>query len=367
MFNSVIDLAKNHMGIQGTDCKPGCHPVNGFCEVSNECRCRHGWQGPLCDQCVPFSGCLHGKCVKPGQCMCEEGWIGSHCDTVVHPCSSKPCSNYSKNCVETGNGRYTCLCAQGYMGKNCHMKKGPCIVNGSPCQNGGSCLDNDGFAPYASCMCSPGFTGQFCERDIDDCEPNPCENGGTCTDIGKSFHCSCPIGYEGVLCSNRIPACDSSPCENGGTCHGHRGRGFMCICKPYFVGATCSFSTRNTSVYVVAKQRRNQNHHLHLRGHRKPAQQQEKEILTIKETIENRQSLLTKSQVICFMILSFLTCLVVLGTTGIIFFSKFEVWLANARYSHLLRKERDFFLKANDDENVSVNIIFPEKINQDNE
>ncbi|XP_013925276.1 PREDICTED: protein delta homolog 1-like isoform X2 [Thamnophis sirtalis] len=180
---------------QGAACKPGCHPVNGFCEVFNECRCRFGWQGPLCDRCVPFPGCLHGTCVKPGQCMCEEGWIGSRCDTVVHPCSSKPCSNYSKNCVETGNGGYTCLCAHGYMGKNCHMKKGPCIVNGSPCQNGGSCLDDDGFAPYASCVCSPGFTGQFCELDIDDCEPNPCENGGTCADIGKSFRCSCPIGY----------------------------------------------------------------------------------------------------------------------------------------------------------------------------
>uniref|UniRef100_A0A8C5SQF3 Delta like non-canonical Notch ligand 1 n=1 Tax=Laticauda laticaudata TaxID=8630 RepID=A0A8C5SQF3_LATLA len=268
--------------------------------------CRPGWQGPLCDRCVPFPGCLHGTCVKPGQCMCEEGWIGSHCDTVVHPCSSKPCSNNSKNCIETGNGGYTCLCAQGYMGKNCHMKRGPCIVNGSPCQNGGSCLDDDGFASYASCVCSPGFTGQFCELDIDDCEPNPCENGGT-------------------------------------------------------------FSTRNTSVNVVFKQRQNQNRHLHLRGHLKSAQLQEKEILTIKETIENRQSLLTKSQVICFMVLSFLTCLVVLGTTGIIFFSKFEVWLSNARYSHLLRKERDCFLKANDDENVSVNIIFPEKINQGNE
>ncbi|XP_007442812.1 protein delta homolog 1-like [Python bivittatus] len=115
---------------QGVDCKPGCHQVNGFCEVSNECRCHPGWQGPLCDQCVPFPGCLHGTCVKPGQCMCEEGWIGSRCDTVVHPCSSKPCSNYSRNCIETGNGGYICLCAQGYMGKNCHMKKGPCIVNG---------------------------------------------------------------------------------------------------------------------------------------------------------------------------------------------------------------------------------------------
>ena len=61
------------------------------------------------------------------------------------------------------------------------------------------------------------------------------------------------------------------------------------------------------------------------------------------------------------MVLGLLTCLVVLGTTGIIFFSKFEMWLANARYSQLVRKERDCFLKASDGENPPVKIIFPDQ------
>ncbi|XP_042301877.1 protein delta homolog 1 isoform X3 [Sceloporus undulatus] len=282
--------------------------------------------------------------------------------TDVHPCASKPCTNNSTTCIETGNGGYICLCAEGYTGKSCHVKKGPCIVNGSPCQNGGTCVDDDGFASHASCLCLPGFTGNFCEIDIDDCEPNPCENGGTCTDIGRGFHCHCPTGYGGALCNSHTLVCASNPCENGGTCHAHPKGGFECLCKPRFVGITCASADRNKSLNGEAKHRGN--HHPHPRVHQKPVHTQEREILTIKETIENRQPLLNKSQVICFMVLGLLTCLVVLGTTGIIFFSKFEKWLANARYSQLVRKERDGFLKAKKGENLSVKIIFPDQTDE---
>lgn len=43
-------------------------------------RCKPGWQGQDCDQCVPFPGCLHGTCEKAWQCICSEGWMGSLCD-----------------------------------------------------------------------------------------------------------------------------------------------------------------------------------------------------------------------------------------------------------------------------------------------
>ncbi|OPJ81468.1 hypothetical protein AV530_009911 [Patagioenas fasciata monilis] len=67
----------------GINCRTGCHPENGFCEFPSECRCQPGWQGALCNQCVPFPGCLHGSCAKPWQCICEEGWVGSLCDIVI--------------------------------------------------------------------------------------------------------------------------------------------------------------------------------------------------------------------------------------------------------------------------------------------
>lgn len=50
-------------------------------------RCQPGWQGALCNQCVPFPGCLHGSCAKPWQCVCEEGWVGSLCDIGLYSLS----------------------------------------------------------------------------------------------------------------------------------------------------------------------------------------------------------------------------------------------------------------------------------------
>ncbi|NXA77921.1 DLK1 protein, partial [Thryothorus ludovicianus] len=347
----------------GVNCRAGCHPENGFCEFPSECRCQPGWQGALCNQCVPFPGCLHGSCAKPWQCICEEGWVGSLCDIDIHPCSAKPCTNNS-TCIETGDGGYICLCAQGFTGKNCHLKKGPCIINGSPCQNGGTCIDDNGFAAHASCLCPSGFAGNFCEIDRDDCESNPCENGGTCTDVGVGFSCSCAQGYTGKLCSSRVTFCASGPCENGGTCSEHPQGGFECICKPEFVGVTCKYPNKNTSLSGMNMETKHmQNYKPPSKAHHRSVHQQQEILkITVKETIQNADPLLSRSQVICFVVLGLLTCLVVLGTTGIVFFSKCEMWLANAKYSHLLRKKKNFFLKSNNGENLSVNIIFPEKI-----
>ena len=43
-------------------------------------RCRAGWTGALCDQCVEYPGCLHGSCVEPWQCNCRQGWGGIYCN-----------------------------------------------------------------------------------------------------------------------------------------------------------------------------------------------------------------------------------------------------------------------------------------------
>ncbi|XP_029453808.1 protein delta homolog 1 isoform X2 [Rhinatrema bivittatum] len=310
---------------------------------------------------MPFPGCLHGSCTKPWQCICQEGWVGSLCDTDVHPCSAKPCADNS-TCIETGDGGYICLCAQGFRGNHCHLKRGPCFINSSPCQNGGTCVDGNGFASYASCLCLPGFTGNFCEIDVDDCEPNPCKNGGVCTDVGLDFRCRCPAGFTGASCSSREVFCGSSPCGNGGTCHEHPQGGFQCTCKPEFVGEACDRPNRNASLQAAKEGRRQA--HGYSRPH-KAMHHQEQEVLkiTMKETIQQHMDpFLSRSQVICFVVLGLLTCLVVLGTTGIVFFSKCEMWLANAKYSHLLHKKKNCLMKSKTGEDLSVNIIFPEKI-----
>ncbi|CAB4056495.1 DLL [Lepeophtheirus salmonis] len=50
-------------------CLQGCHSEHGECSSPNECKCRTGWTGPLCDQCVRYPGCEHGYCNKPHECI----------------------------------------------------------------------------------------------------------------------------------------------------------------------------------------------------------------------------------------------------------------------------------------------------------
>ncbi|KAG7253301.1 hypothetical protein CRUP_006164 [Coryphaenoides rupestris] len=55
----------------------------------------------------------------------------------THPCSLDPCSA-NATCVATGEGQvdgegrgYLCMCPSGYVGERCHLRKGPCLTNGS--------------------------------------------------------------------------------------------------------------------------------------------------------------------------------------------------------------------------------------------
>ncbi|XP_078419458.1 protein delta homolog 1 isoform X2 [Cetorhinus maximus] len=353
---------------QGTECKLGCHSLNGFCETTGECRCKSGWQGELCDKCIPFPGCLHGTCTKSWECICEEGWAGSLCDTASHSCSpAQPCANNS-TCVESEDGGYICICGQEFIGSHCQLRKGSCYINGSLCQNGGSCLDDNGFAVKDYCLCMPGFTGDFCEISINNCNPNPCANSGTCTDLVSGFSCFCPVGFTGKSCDYSITSCLSHPCRNGGTCHDHPRGGFDCACLPEYGGETCQHQTFE-SVNHGAKQnvhartgwvRHDKSFHPPLHASPRSTHQQGNGMLkiTVKETIHKSNTLLNSSQVICFTVLGLLTCLVILGTTGIIFFSKCEIWLANAKYRHLLWKQKKHLLQDKN-EDLSVKIIFP--------
>lgn len=69
------------------------------------------------------------------------------------------------------------------------------------CYNGGSCTDSIGSF---SCACSRGFTGSFCEINIDDCLHNACDNNATCVDGHDEYSCVCPAGFKGDLCETRF-------------------------------------------------------------------------------------------------------------------------------------------------------------------
>ncbi|KAK7504869.1 hypothetical protein BaRGS_00003897, partial [Batillaria attramentaria] len=69
-----------------------------------------------------------------------------------------------------------------------------------PCKNNPTACTDLGVMGVA-CRCSDGWTGDLCEIDVVDCQPDSCKNGGACVDEHRGFHCECPTGYGGVDCS----------------------------------------------------------------------------------------------------------------------------------------------------------------------
>ena len=102
-------------------------------------RCRDGWTGESCNECVKYPGCQHGTCNEPWTCHCEEGWGGLFCNQDLNYCTNNPttCQN-GATCFNTGQGSYTCSCSPGWTGKNCEIRiTNECSHN--LCVNGGTC------------------------------------------------------------------------------------------------------------------------------------------------------------------------------------------------------------------------------------
>ncbi|XP_015751386.1 PREDICTED: von Willebrand factor D and EGF domain-containing protein-like isoform X2 [Acropora digitifera] len=150
--------------------------------------------------------------------------------TVV-PC---PCNN-SGQCVPQeprGQGNYTCQCPPGYTGQYCSVEIDECASY--PCLRG-RCTD---LLNNYSCSCYLGFEGRNCEVDIYYCESSPCVNGN-CTDEVSGYTCNCLPGYSGFQCEVNIDECSSSPCLNNGTCI-DQVNSFKCQCLGGYKGHNCS-------------------------------------------------------------------------------------------------------------------------------
>ncbi|TRY96132.1 hypothetical protein DNTS_015950 [Danionella cerebrum] len=197
--------------------------------TGQDCMQGYGWQGPLCDECLPYPGCKHGTCVKPYTCTCEKNWGGLMCDKDLNYCGThSPCVN-GGTCLNKEPDEYICLCPEGYSGENCQISKHACTSN--PCANGGTCHE---LASGFECQCPPGWDGPTCAKDKDECASNPCAHGGTCIDLENGFECLCLPQWTG---KTYINSCYGQ-CQNGGTCQDGR-YGYVCQCQPGFMGRHC--------------------------------------------------------------------------------------------------------------------------------
>lgn len=75
----------------------------------------------------------------------------------------------------------------------------------------------------------------FCSLDLTLVSGVPvdqlCQHSGHCLNVGSTHHCQCQVGYTGSYCEVQLDECDSSPCQNGATCRDHLG-GYQCEVTP---------------------------------------------------------------------------------------------------------------------------------------
>ncbi|KAK0145884.1 Protein crumbs 1 [Merluccius polli] len=204
------------------------------------CDCLAGFQGHDCqlniDECESAPCLNEGVCidrVNSFQCDCEwTGFTGTLCEIDIPECASNPCHNGAE-CQE-GVRQYHCLCYPGYEGELCQVDVNECLPE--PCHHGGECYQRSEPANYQRlaplqgeefsyadaagfiCRCLPGYTGENCSVDVDECVSAPCQNAGSCLDLVNAYQCVCQGGFTGVHCEVDVNECESAPCQNGATC-----------------------------------------------------------------------------------------------------------------------------------------------------
>ncbi|XP_055948273.1 uncharacterized protein LOC129981454 isoform X2 [Argiope bruennichi] len=163
---------------------------------------------------------------------------GTHSETGLEPCA--PCPT---NFFQPLEGQTSCTeCAANHRTlRPGALSPEACIpvqCSAQTCQNGGVCLVQ---RHLPKCYCPAGFTGQFCEVDIDECASRPCYNGGTCIDLPQGYRCLCNPGYTGLQCQLEQSECLNGSCPERAMCQDLPGLGTInCLCRSGYEGPACN-------------------------------------------------------------------------------------------------------------------------------
>lgn len=144
------------------------------------------------------------------------------------------------------------------LGQFCETKIPFCTDKYNPCKNNARCVDHD---TYYTCECLPGFKGENCTMNVDDCENHMCQvssqeiarnvltsrfqNGGTCIDGINDYKCKCDGDFSGKFCEITALVAmmypQTSPCQHHDCVHGvcfqpSGSNDYLCKCAPGYSG-----------------------------------------------------------------------------------------------------------------------------------
>jgi len=280
--------------IDWDECFMGIHTCHDYALCDNtpgsfECACEPGYSGDGYDQCDDVNDCVtylpgldddplmfeddvvqmdtngsavhpcgiydasadvmteHGTCRDMGAdhfiCNCEPGWSDSTCDHEIDECGRGIDSCHRMATCTNTAGSYTCACNYGFTGDGvvACSDMDDCASEENKCKYG-TCID---LGPFDHrCICSPGWTENSCDWDIDECSErtHQCGQGATCANTDGSYDCSCPEGTEGdatIECLD-LDDCAISPCEHG-DCTDHGASSFVCTCDPAWTDFLCDY------------------------------------------------------------------------------------------------------------------------------
>jgi len=162
-------------------------------------------------------------------------------DQLRFPCNYAGCHVENTQLCEAAWGSAKCVCKPGYTGETCSENLDECET-WSPCGENGDCIDTIGSY---TCNCKVGYAGVNCDEDVDECLlENMCGNGTCINDYG-GFTCECQIGFTGDYCDIDIDECDLEnqsgvfhTCGDNEVCKNTVG-GYECPCVGGYTGEYC--------------------------------------------------------------------------------------------------------------------------------
>ncbi|KAA0200586.1 hypothetical protein FBUS_04398 [Fasciolopsis buskii] len=199
-------------------CPRGCS-ARGRCDPrTRQCQCHSGYSGPACEQELT---------------ICPSGLTGPGCKQDIDECLSGE-SGCEQLCLNEF-GSFRCACNDGYEPDPQNPKR--CVRISETCQS--RCVSGQGDCNQNNrCVCRPGYEGEWCDRDVDECSQGLHKCDHVCINTVGSYECRCHAGYVQSQENHHwctLVACEPQCVVNQGTCGPDR----LCQCKPGFTGVDC--------------------------------------------------------------------------------------------------------------------------------